>query len=47
MFPFGRYGQPDAPARLISWLVTDEPAGSPGQFLIPEGGFGRWRPRGT
>ena len=24
MFPFGRYGRPDDPARLISWLATDE-----------------------
>lgn len=47
MFPFGRYGHPDDPARLISWLVTDEAQWITGQILNTEGGFGRWRPRGT
>lgn len=46
MFPFGRYGHPDDPARLISWLVTDEARWITGQVLNTEGGFGRWRPRG-
>ncbi|QGK69557.1 SDR family oxidoreductase [Allosaccharopolyspora coralli] len=46
MFPFGRFGQPDDPARLISWLVTDEARWITGQVLNTEGGFGRWRPRG-
>ena len=47
MFPFGRYGQPDDPARLISWLVTDEASWLTGQIINTEGGFGRWRPRGN
>lgn len=47
MFPFGRYGQPDDPARLISWLVTDEASWLTGQTINSEGGFGRWRPRGS
>ncbi len=47
MFPFGRYGQPDDPARLISWLVTDEAQWVTGQILNTEGGFGRYRPRGS
>ncbi|OEV02992.1 SDR family oxidoreductase [Streptomyces oceani] len=46
MFPFGRFGEPDDPARLISWLVTDEARWITGQVLDTEGGFGRWRPRG-
>ncbi|XVQ15514.1 SDR family oxidoreductase [Spirillospora sp. CA-255316] len=46
MFPFGRYGEPDDPARLIAWLVTDEARWLTGQIIDPEGGFGRWRPRG-
>lgn len=47
MFPFGRYGQPDDPARLIAWLVTDEASWLTGQIINTEGGFGRWRPRGS
>ncbi|MHA6799695.1 SDR family oxidoreductase [Bounagaea algeriensis] len=47
MFPFGRYGQPDDPARLISWLVTDEAQWITGQIINTEGGFGRYRPRGS
>lgn len=46
MFPFGRYGRPDDPARLIAWLLTDEAAWITGQILNTEGGFARWRPRG-
>lgn len=46
MFPFGRYGQPDDPARLITWLLTEEAEWMTGQVLNTEGGFGRWRPRG-
>lgn len=42
-FPFGRYGQPEDPARLIAWLVTDEAAWITGQVINTEGGFGRWR----
>ncbi|MEV5824321.1 SDR family oxidoreductase [Spirillospora sp. NPDC052242] len=47
MFPFGRYGEPDDPARLIGWLVTDEARWITGQVINTEGGFGRWRPRGV
>ncbi|WP_060722642.1 SDR family oxidoreductase [Pseudonocardia sp. EC080625-04] len=46
MFPFGRYGRPADPARLIVWLATDDAAWITGQTLNTEGGFGRWRPRG-
>lgn len=46
MFPFGRFGHPDDPARLIAWLVTEEAAWITGQTINTEGGFGRWRPRG-
>lgn len=47
MFPFGRYGQPDDPARLITWLLTEEAEWMAGQVLNTEGGFGRWRPSGS
>lgn len=46
MFPLGRFGQPDDPARLIAWLATDEAHWITGQVINTEGGFGRWRPRG-
>lgn len=46
MFPFGRFGRPDDPARLIAWLLTEEAAWITGQIISTEGGFGRWRPRG-
>lgn len=42
-FPFGRAGEPDDPARLISWLATDEAVWITGQVLHSEGGFARWR----
>lgn len=47
MFPFGRWGEPDDPARLIAWLSTDEAGWITGQVINTEGGFGRWRPRGS
>lgn len=47
MFPFGRYGQPDDPARLIAWLTTEEASWITGQIINTEGGFGRWRPHGS
>lgn len=47
MFPFGRFGRPEDPARLIAWLSTDEASWVTGQTINSEGGFGRWRPRGT
>ncbi|MDO5683620.1 MAG: SDR family oxidoreductase [Propionibacteriaceae bacterium] len=43
MFPLGRWGEPDDPARLIEWLVSDEGAWMTGQVLNTEGGFARWR----
>lgn len=42
-FPSGRVGEPDDPARLITWLATDEAAWISGQVLHSEGGFARWR----
>ncbi|MFJ9589110.1 SDR family oxidoreductase [Streptomyces acidicola] len=41
MFPAGRWGLPDDPARLISWLATDEAAWITGQVIDSEGGFRR------
>ena len=41
-FPSGRWGNPDDPARLIAWLVTDEAAWITGQVINSEGGFRRW-----
>lgn len=37
--PFGRFGEPADPARLISWLATDEGAWIVGQVLTSDGGF--------
>lgn len=42
MFPGGRIGEPDDPARLIAWLVGDEGRWVVGQVLNTEGGFRRW-----
>lgn len=41
-FPPGRFGEPDDPARLIAWLVSDEGRWMVGQVLHSEGGFRRW-----
>lgn len=43
MFPFGRWGEPDDAARLITWLLTDEARWITGQIINSEGGFARWR----
>lgn len=40
-FPSGRFGEPDDPARLIAWLVSDEGRWLVGQVLNTEGGFRR------
>lgn len=40
-FPTGRFGEPDDPARLIAWLVSDEGRWMVGQVLDSEGGFRR------
>lgn len=42
-FPLGRFGEPDDPARLIAWLVSDESRWVVGQVISTEGGFERWR----
>ena len=41
LFPAGRFGEPDDPARLIAWLVSDEGRWMVGQVLDGEGGFRR------
>ncbi|MDN5853046.1 MAG: SDR family oxidoreductase [Actinomycetia bacterium] len=38
-FPTGRIGEPDDPARLIGWLVSDDARWVVGQVLNTEGGF--------
>jgi 3-oxoacyl-[acyl-carrier protein] reductase len=38
-FPLGRFGEPDDPARLIAWLVSDEAQWVVGQVINTEGGF--------
>jgi 3-oxoacyl-[acyl-carrier protein] reductase len=40
-FPLGRWGEPDDPARLIAWLVSEEGRWVTGQVLNSEGGFRR------
>ena len=40
-FPTGRPGEPDDPARLIAWLVSDDGRWVVGQVLNTEGGFQR------
>lgn len=42
MFPFGRFGEPDDPARLIAWLLTAESRWITGQVIDSEGGFARY-----
>ncbi|WP_031272777.1 SDR family oxidoreductase [Kocuria atrinae] len=37
--PFGRFGEPTDPAKLISWLATDDGAWIVGQVLTSDGGF--------
>lgn len=41
-FPGGQFGEPDDPARLIGWLVSDEGRWVVGQVINTEGGFRRW-----
>lgn len=38
-FPSGRLGEPDDPARLIAWLVSDEAAWVTAQVITTDGGF--------
>jgi 3-oxoacyl-[acyl-carrier protein] reductase len=40
-FPQHRLGEPDDPARLIAWLVSDDGEWMAGQVLNSEGGFRR------
>jgi 3-oxoacyl-[acyl-carrier protein] reductase len=40
--PAGRWGEPDDPARLIAWLVSEDGRWMTGQVLNTEGGFRRW-----
>jgi 3-oxoacyl-[acyl-carrier protein] reductase len=40
-FPQQRFGEPDDPARLIAWLVSDDGEWMSGQVLNSEGGFRR------
>ncbi|MFD9076866.1 SDR family oxidoreductase, partial [Streptomyces lasiicapitis] len=39
LFPAGRWGMPDDPARLIAWLATDEAEWITGQVVNSEGGI--------
>ncbi|MFK4066896.1 SDR family oxidoreductase [Streptomyces sp. NPDC029674] len=41
LFPAGRWGMPDDPARLIAWLATDEAEWITGQVIDSEGGCRR------
>jgi 3-oxoacyl-[acyl-carrier protein] reductase len=41
LFPGGRWATPDDPARLVSWLTTDEAAWITGEVVNSENGFGR------
>lgn len=41
-FPLGRMGEPDDPARLIEWLVSDAGEWIVGQVISSEGGFDRF-----
>ena len=40
-FPLGRFGEPDDPARLIEFLVTQAGGWIVGQVIDSEGGFRR------
>lgn len=42
-FPMNRFGAPEDPARLITWLLSDEARWITGQTIHSEGGFARWR----
>ncbi|WP_282700086.1 SDR family oxidoreductase [Streptomyces sp. CC219B] len=41
MFPAGRWGMPDDPARLVAWLATGEAGWITGEVINSEGGFRR------
>ncbi len=42
LFPFGRWGKPEDPARLIAWLCSEDGRWVTGQVINSEGGFRRW-----
>lgn len=42
LFPAGRWGHPDDPARLIAWLCTPDGGWVTGQVINSEGGFRRY-----
>lgn len=41
LFPGGRWATPDDPARLVSWLTTDEAEWITGEVINSENGFAR------
>lgn len=41
LFPGGEWAVPDVPARLVSWLTTDEAAWITGEVINSENGFAR------
>jgi 3-oxoacyl-[acyl-carrier protein] reductase len=41
LFPGGQWAAPDVPARLVTWLTTDEAAWITGEVVNSEGGFAR------
>lgn len=41
LFPGGEWATPDVPARLVTWLTTDEAAWITGEVINSENGFGR------
>jgi 3-oxoacyl-[acyl-carrier protein] reductase len=41
LFPGGQWATPDVPARLVTWLTTDEASWITGEVINSEGGFGR------
>lgn len=42
--PLGRWGEPDDPARLVAFLVSDDARWITGQVINTEGGFRRYVP---
>jgi 3-oxoacyl-[acyl-carrier protein] reductase len=40
--PFGRWGEPDDAARVVTWLCSDDARWITGQVIDSEGGFRRW-----
>jgi 3-oxoacyl-[acyl-carrier protein] reductase len=40
--PFGRWGEPNDAARLVTWLCSEDARWITGQVIDSEGGFRRW-----